>query len=203
MLETLGEKIDDNRLLRLVSQMLQAGYLEDWVWNATLSGAPQGGVLSPCLSNIYLDRLDSFVETALLPEYTRGVRRRPNPEYDRTQKRPARARGRGDHATIRALRKQQRNLPTRDPRDPGYRRLRYVRYADDILLGFTGPKAEAEEIKRRLAQFLQDELKLELSETKDADHPRPHQRGAVPRLRDHHPAQQPDASPTAAERPTA
>ncbi|MGB0091432.1 MAG: hypothetical protein WBP81_02705, partial [Solirubrobacteraceae bacterium] len=73
MLATLGEKIDDNRFLRLVGQMLAAGYLEDWVWNATLSGAPQGGVLSPCLSNIYLDRLDKFVEAALLPEYTRGV----------------------------------------------------------------------------------------------------------------------------------
>jgi group II intron reverse transcriptase/maturase len=166
MLQTLGEQIHDARLLRLVGQMLRAGYLEDWVWNATLSGAPQGGVLSPCLSNIYLDRLDRFVETALMAEYTRGVRRKPNPEYDRTQKLLARARGRGDHAAIRALRKQQRNLPSRDPVDPGYRRLRYVRYADDILLGFTGPKTEAEEIKRRLAQFLQDELKLELSETK-------------------------------------
>ena len=62
--------------------------------------------------------------------------------------------------------KQQRSLPTADPQDPGYRRLRYVRYADDILLGFTGPKAEAEEIKHRLAQFLQEDLKLELSETK-------------------------------------
>ena len=67
---------------------------------------------------------------------------------------------------MRALRKQQRSLPSLDPHDPGYRRLRYVRYADDILLGFTGPKAEAEEIKRRLAQFLHDDLKLELSETK-------------------------------------
>jgi group II intron reverse transcriptase/maturase len=166
MLETLGEKIHDARLLRLVGQMLQAGYLEDWVWNATLSGVPQGGVLSPCLSNIYLDRLDRFVETVLTPGYTRGVRRNPNPVYDRTQKLLARARARGDHAARRALRKQQRNLPSRDPVDPGYRRLRYVRYADDILLGFTGPKAEAEEIKRRLAQFLHDELKLELSETK-------------------------------------
>ncbi len=54
MLDDAGEKIHDNRLLRLIGQMLQAGYLEDWVWNATLSGAPQGGVLSPCLSNIYL-----------------------------------------------------------------------------------------------------------------------------------------------------
>jgi Reverse transcriptase (RNA-dependent DNA polymerase) len=78
----------------------------------------------------------------------------------------ARARSRGDHAAVRALRKQQRRLPTQDPSDPAFRRLRYVRYADDILLGFAGPKAEAEEIKRRLAQFLRDDLKLELSETK-------------------------------------
>ncbi len=166
MLQTLGEKIHDNRLLRLVGQMLQAGYVEDWVWNATLSGAPQGGVLSPCLSNIYLDRLDKFVETVLLPGYTRGVLRRSNPEYNRVRSAVHRARKRGDHATMRTLRKQQRGLPTGDPRDPGYRRLRYVRYADDILLGFAGPKAEAEEIKGRLAQFLQEDLKLELSETK-------------------------------------
>ena len=166
MLDTLGEKIYDNRFRRLIGQMLQAGYLEDWVWNATFSGAPQGGVLSPCLSNIYLDRLDTFVETVLIPEYTRGVRRKGNPEYDRIRRQLYRARDRGDQATERALRKQQRNLPRWDPSDPGYRRLRYVRYADDILLGFAGPKAEAEEIKRRLAQFLQEDLKLELSETK-------------------------------------
>jgi len=166
MLETLGEKIHDNRLLRLVGQMLQAGYLEDWIWNTTLSGAPQGGVLSPILSNVYLDRLDKFVETALLPGYTRGVLRRRNPEYKRVENAASRARQRGDRAAVRALRKQQRNLPTQDPLDPDFRRLRYVRYADDILLGFAGPKAEAEEIKGRLAQFLQDDLKLELSETK-------------------------------------
>ena len=166
MLDTLGEKIHDNRLLRLVGQMLAAGYLEDWVWNATLSGVPQGGVLSPCLSNVYLDRLDQFVETILMPEYNRGVLRKPNPEYHRVQQAASRARRRGDDAAVRELRKRQRNLPSMDPHDPGYRRLRYVRYADDILLGFTGPKAEAEEIKRRLAQFLHENLKLELSETK-------------------------------------
>ncbi len=166
MLTTLGEKIHDARSLRLVSNMLRAGYLEDWVWNATLSGAPQGGVLSPILSNIYLDRLDKFVDTVLMPEYTRGVRRNSNPEYSRVKNALHRARKRGDHAAVRALRKQQRSLPTLDPQDPEYRRLRYVRYADDILLGFTGPKAEAEEIKGRLAQFLQECLKLELSEEK-------------------------------------
>jgi group II intron reverse transcriptase/maturase len=131
MLATLGEKIRDNRFLRLVGQMLRAGYLEDWVWNATLSGAPQGGVVSPCLSNIYLDRLDRFVETVLMTEYTRGVRRNSNPEYQSAKNGSWRARKRGDRAAVRALRKQQRRLPTLDPQDPGYRRLRYVRYADD------------------------------------------------------------------------
>jgi hypothetical protein len=101
-----------------------------------------------------------------MPENTRGTLRRSNPASSKVRTAHARARKRGDYASARALRKQQRSLPSRDPLDPDYRRLRYVRYADDILLGFAGPKAEAEEIKRRLAQFLRDELKLELSETK-------------------------------------
>jgi hypothetical protein len=166
MLETLGENIHDKRFLVLLRNMLQAGYLEDWVWNATLSGSPQGGVVSPILSNIYLDRLDKFVETVLIPEYTRGACRAINPDYQEVANAIRRARTRGDRAAVRELRKQQRSMPSRDLRDPGYRRLKYVRYADDQLLGFVGPKAEAEEIKVRLAQFLRDDLKLELSQDK-------------------------------------
>ncbi len=166
MLETLGSKIHDNRFLRLVRNMLKAGYLEDWKWNATLSGTPQGGVVSPVLSNIYLDRLDKYVETVLIPEYTRGKRRARNLAYGRVLDAIRRARRRGDRATVRELRKRQRRMPANDPDDPGYRRLRYSRYADDHLLGFTGPKAEADQIKARLAQFLREDLELELSEDK-------------------------------------
>jgi group II intron reverse transcriptase/maturase len=166
MVTMLAEKIHDNRFLRLIKQMLQAGYLEDWIWNATLSGAPQGGVVSPVLSNIYLDRLDKFVEQVLIPEYTRGVLRKPSREYDKVWKAVRRARVHGDRQTASALRKQLRSLPSKDPYDPGFRRLYYVRYADDHLLGFTGPKAEAEQIKTRLVAFLRDDLKLELSPDK-------------------------------------
>jgi len=81
MISILSEKIHDNRFLRLVRNMLTAGYLEDWKWGATLSGAPQGGVASPILSSIYLHKLDQFVETVLIPEYTRGDRRARNPAY--------------------------------------------------------------------------------------------------------------------------
>ncbi|MET7989249.1 reverse transcriptase domain-containing protein, partial [Streptomyces sp. NPDC005281] len=166
LLSILSEKIHDQRFLRLVRNMLKAGYLEDWRWGATLSGAPQGGVASPILSNIYLHKLDEFVETVLIPEYTRGKRRARNPAYLEFQNLLAKARRRGDRVQARALRQQMVSLPSADPRDPGYRRLRYIRYADDHLLGFTGPKAEAEQIKQRLAQFLRDELRLELSRDK-------------------------------------
>src|SRR6266536_2262624 len=131
MLETLGRKILDNRFLRLVDGMLKAGYLEDWRWNATLSGAPQGGIASPILSNIYLDRLDKFVETQLMPQYNRGERRRENPAYEQVSRAIREARRRGDRETVRALRRHRRSLPSKDLHDPGYRRLRYCRYADD------------------------------------------------------------------------
>ena len=173
LLEILGEKIHDNRLLRLVKQMLQAGYVEDWEWNATLSGAPQGGVISPLLSNIYMDRLDKFAESALIPEHTRGQARKKNPAYQKvenaiwnTRQRLARRKEHTETAEVRELRKQLRRMPVGDPNDPGYRRLRYIRYADDHILGFTGPKAEAEIIKQRLATFLREELRLELNQEK-------------------------------------
>ncbi|MBV9023386.1 MAG: maturase [Streptomycetaceae bacterium] len=166
MVEILSEKIHDGRFLRLISHMLKAGYLEDWRFNDTLSGCPQGGIASPVLSNIYLDRLDQFIEQSLLPEYNRGLHRRSDRRYRAVEYAIAKARRHGDREAVRALRPRLRSLPSQDPNDPDYRRLRYVRYADDWLLGFAGPKHEAEEIKSRIGAFLRDELKLELSESK-------------------------------------
>jgi hypothetical protein len=123
-------------------------------------------VVSPILSNIYLHKLDAYVEAVLIPQYTRGKYRRHNPEYERIKSRMRRARARGDRDQARDLRRQLRRLPSGDPQDPGYRRLRYTRYADDHLLGFTGPKAEAEAIKDQLAQLLRDDLALELNPDK-------------------------------------
>ena len=162
----LNESIHDHRFLRLIRHMLQAGYLEEWRWHQTLSGAPQGGVCSPILSNIYLDKLDKFVEPVLLPKYNRGKRRAKNPAYQTMENAIARAKRRGDRQAVRVLRKQRRKLPSQHPQDPNCHRLRYVRYADDWVLGFSGPKTEAEEIKRELRDFLRETLKLELSEEK-------------------------------------
>ena len=166
LLGILAERIRDQRFLRLIRNMLKAGYLEDWEYHETLSGCPQGGVVSPILSNIYLNKLDEFVERELVPQYTRGERRRRSPEYYGVNNRMAYVRRRGNWAEARVLRKLLRTLPSSDPMDPGYRRLRYTRYADDHILGFTGPKAEAEEIKAMIAKFLRETLGLELSAEK-------------------------------------
>jgi group II intron reverse transcriptase/maturase len=166
LIETLGEKIHDNRFLNLIRQMLQAGYLEDWKWHATLSGAPQGGIVSPILSNIYLHKLDEYVETTLIPKYHRGEKRRTNLTYQDITNQIRRAKRRGDRSLVRELKKQRREHPSGDPHDPSFRRLYYVRYADDFLLGFIGPKSEAEEVKREIGAFLHDELRLELSDSK-------------------------------------
>ena len=162
----LSENVRDNRLLRLVSNMLKAGYMEDWRYGNTLSGTPQGGIASPLLSNIYLDRLDRFVEETLLPIYNRGDRRRNDPEYKAVINAARRAGDRGDRRGAARLRQQAQTMPSRDPEDPDFRRLWYVRYADDWLLGFSGPRHEAEEIKGLIGRFLRETLRLELSETK-------------------------------------
>jgi group II intron reverse transcriptase/maturase len=166
MLAILAEKIHDGRFLRLISHMLKAGYLEDWRWHATLSGSPQGGIASPVLSNIYLDRLDQYVEQRLLPEYNLGVRRQPNRAYQVLEYAIQRAHRHRDKAEARRLILRRRQLPSQDPADPSYRRLRYVRYADDWLLGFAGPRREAEDIKSKIAAFLHEQLRLELSQSK-------------------------------------
>jgi group II intron reverse transcriptase/maturase len=166
LLDILREKVHDGRFLRLIERMLLAGYLENWRWHATLSGTPQGNIASPVLANCYLDRLDQFVEATLLPQYNRGKARRRNAAHTSLREKAQRRRKRGAHAEAAALIKQSRQLPSLDPHDPDYRRLRYLRYADDVLLGFDGPKQEAEEIKRQLGGFLRDHLKLELSADK-------------------------------------
>ncbi len=166
MMAILKEKLHDNRFLRLLDNLLKAGYLEEWSYHRTLSGTPQGGVVSPILANIYMDKLDQFIEKMLLPKYNRKEARKYNPDYQRIQRKAIELRRRGMRKEAAKLRKQQLQLPYRDPHDAEYRRLRYLRYADDFLLGFAGPKAEAEEIRDQLKAFLHEDLKLELSQEK-------------------------------------
>ena len=166
LISILRENIHDNRFIRLLENLLKAGYLEEWEYKPTLSGTPQGGICSPVLCNIYLNKLDKFVENELLPRFTKGKHRKPNRKYAYLNWKSWYLRKKGDIAQAAEVRKMMHRLPSKASCDPDFRRLGYVRYADDFLLGFTGPKKEAKAIKQLLREFLANELKLELSEDK-------------------------------------
>jgi len=166
LLDILREGFHDNRFIRLISNLLKAGYLEEWHYKDTYSGVPQGGVISPILTNIVLNRLDRFVENTLIPAYTKGRRRKTYPPYVALSKAASVARREGEYETAKQYRQQAQQIPSRDPHDPNFRRLKYCRYADDFILGYVGSKAEAETIKHQLAAFLEEELHLTLNQEK-------------------------------------
>jgi hypothetical protein len=113
-----------------------------------------------------LNELDKYVEDSLIPAYMKGRRRKDNPEYSAISYQIWAAEKKGDTETVYRLRSERRKLMSVAAIDPDFRRLRYVRYADDFLLGFAGPKNEAKEIRQRLGEFLAQKLKLTLSEEK-------------------------------------
>lgn len=166
LLDILARDIKDGRVLNLIRMMLEAGVMEDWTYQRTYSGTPQGGVLSPLLANIYLHDLDTFIEDTLIPQYTHGKKRKKNREYGRLEREMNRAKTRHDHHAVTQLQQARRACPSQDTHDPHYRRLSYVRYADDFLLGFIGPKAEAEAIKGAIGTFLRERLHLTMSAEK-------------------------------------
>ncbi|MCC3796910.1 reverse transcriptase domain-containing protein [Vibrio parahaemolyticus] len=179
MINILEKRIDDKRFIRLIRQMLEAGYIEDWRFFHTYSGTPQGGIISPILANIYLHELDSFIE-GMQAKYNRGKRRQENKRYKqisgairRTMHRideldPILQRGEVERLKVHiaALRNERSSLSSGDPMDSSYRRLQYVRYADDFLIGVIGEKSEAHIIQEEVTTFLQETLKLDIAADK-------------------------------------
>ena len=166
LLDILGRNIQDQRLLKLLRGFLKAGYMENWQWIRNLTGVPQGGVLSPLLSNIYLNELDVHVESVFIPQYTRGKKRRRNPVYEQVAQTRRYLRSKRDYSQDKELTAEIRRLPSYDPLDPNFRRLRYIRYADDFLLSFIGSKREAVQIKDDLTKWISDNLNLKLNQDK-------------------------------------
>src|SRR3989454_8571649 len=169
LLRILSKRITDKRFLHLIGQFLKAGYVEDWRYHQTYSGVPQGGTLSPILSNIYLDELDREM-VAISTEFNQGKRRRATKEHrsltNAIYQAKKKARTTGAWKRYKQLQQQMLQTDASDPMDPGFRRLYYIRYADDFLVGINGNKAEAEALKIWLGNYLKNELQLELSAEK-------------------------------------
>ena len=176
MVEILSERIKDERFLRLIRKFLKAGYLEEWRYHNTYSGTPQGGIISPILANIYLDKLDRFMER-VKEDFDCGKKRQLLHEamlmqarHERLTKKLREATEEAEKARLmgelRELEKLRITIPYGDPFDSGFKRLQYVRYADDFLIGVIGSKEDARHIKEQVKMFVSDTLKLELSDEK-------------------------------------
>ncbi len=174
LLDILRARIQDDRFINLIRKFLNAGYLEDWTYHRTYSGTPQGSVISPILMNVYLDRLDQELE-ALCRQYSQGQTRKPNPAYSKLkyQRKKLLEQGEADPSRREALKAELRDLdqrflhtPSLDFHDAAYTRVKFLRYADDTVIGIIGPKALAEQILEHLTGFLDQDLKLTLNRQK-------------------------------------
>ena len=176
LIATLRKRIADDRFLRLIRKLLNAGYIEDWKFHNTNKGTPQGGNISPILANIYLDNFDKYMEEYAL-RFNKGKERHITKEYkqlsDKMQRILKSIKNIQD-ADVRLqlrdeyekLRRERQKIESRDSMDETYRRLRYVRYADDFLIGVIGSKAECVKIKSDITKYMEENLKLELSQEK-------------------------------------
>lgn len=176
MVGILKERIEDDRFIRLVRKFLNAGYLENWVFHRNYSGTPQGGVISPILANIYLDQLDKYMEE-YIKKFDNGKKRRRNPEHRKLEGRKRTVIKKLEKETdmgnilmlqneIKEIEKRRVQIPAADSMDSNYRRLKYVRYADDFLIGVIGSKEDSQKIKADIKEYLESKLKLELSDEK-------------------------------------
>lgn len=179
LINILRKRINDERFIRLIWKFLRAGYMENWKCNNTYSGTPQGGIISPLLANIYLNELDQYINKELKPNYDKGKpkNRSINTEYRKVHMRNQRLSKKiklekNENNRLSMIKQYKENkkiiakLPYYETRCIEYKSMKYVRYADDFIIGVIGSKQDCIEIKEKIKSFLNDNLKLELSEEK-------------------------------------
>lgn len=179
LIAILRKRIADEHFIGLLWKFLKAGYMEDWNYHNTYSGTPQGSIISPILANIYMNELDSYM-AEYAEKFNCGNRRKINPAFKkkldvcrgkeqrlkRNLSKMSEEEKEGLIAEIRELRRSLKSMPYSDQMDDSYKRICYIRYADDFLIGVIGSKEDAEQIKQDVGCFIRDKLHLEMSEEK-------------------------------------
>lgn len=179
LIEILRKRIKDEKFIRLIYKMLRAGFIDDWKYNMTHSGTPQGGIISPLLANIYLNELDNkmakiksdFDKSLPLHKMISREYRRVIEQKGYWKKRVEKFKGVDEDKYIKGLEEYNKRgkllLKTQHYKSNREdKKIFYTRYADDFLIGILGSKEDANNIKEEITNFLRDELKLELSQEK-------------------------------------
>lgn len=180
VIDLLKKRIDDEAFIQLIWKFLKAGYMEQWTFNRTYSGVPQGSGVSPVLANIYLHELDKFMENYAENFNTEAKKKHFSTAYKSSVGKAYRYRKKGreiwdslsdEEKKIRCKNLKELEMIEKSTtpyvyNDSNYKRVQYTRYADDFIIGVIGSKADAEAIKKDVKIFLQKALKLEMSDTK-------------------------------------
>lgn len=169
----ISNRIKDARLIKLLYKFLKAGYMENWQYNKTYSGTPQGGIISPLLANIYLHELDKYVLN-LKQEFDKPERHgKRTYEYGVLQRKLSKLRKEIDKAVgeertklLQAYKEVRAELLKTTSKSQTDKALKYVRYVYDFLIGVNGSKADCLWIKEKLSDFISNSLKMELSQEK-------------------------------------
>ena len=179
LVRILRRRIKDEYFISLIWKFLKAGYMEDWVYHNTYSGTPQGSLISPILANIYLNELDVFM-AKYAESFNCGKGRKINPAYKkpldvrrgkqewlkRNSTKISEEKRQKVMAEIQELNNYLSIVPYSDPMDTEYKRVVYVRYADDFLIGVIGSKEDAKQVKIDVGEFIKEQLHLEMSPEK-------------------------------------
>lgn len=172
LVEVINKKIKDARMIKLIYKFLKAGYMENWQYHKTYSGTPQGGIISPLLANIYLNELDNYVMT-LKADFDMPRKDNITPEYRELHNEIKmisyhikKANGLERQRLIAELKEKRKRLVATPCTAQTDKKLKYIRYADDFILGVKGSREDCQYIKDRLSEFISTSLKMELSQEK-------------------------------------
>lgn len=164
LINYIGRNVKDDRFISLLWKALKMGYLDSHSVKSNIIGTPQGSIISPILANIYLHQLDEYIEK-LKAEYDIGTRQKIRKEWRALEYKLTKARKEGDSKEIKKLLVKRKKIPSISYSDSSYKRLYYVRYADDWIVTITGPRKDAVDILNKIDGFGKT-LKLNLNLTK-------------------------------------
>lgn len=165
IMNCLKEDIICVKTLTLIERALKIGIIDTNGRHLKAKiGTPQGSVISPLLANIVLNKLDKYLEEDLKPNFEIGAKRSRNKEYDRLS---SIRRTSNLHRTTpeerRAALEKMRTMSKLNMQDPNFKRLMYVRYADDFVILVSGTRSDALLIRDKVEVFLKTECGLTLN----------------------------------------
>jgi group II intron reverse transcriptase/maturase len=176
LVKFLRQRITDERFIRLIWKFLKCGFIEDGVLHKSKKGTPQGGNLSPMLANVYLHEFDMFMENLM---QNMGCEMIANLQFQniagqlRLAERKLKESDQGinelrEHKKLRVenLSNQLSKLHSRVVKDLNKANIKYVRYADDWIIGLKCTHAIAKDIYSKCKDFFEKDLNLQWNASK-------------------------------------